>query len=50
MEVYEQDGDRGPVRGLLAHARIDTTQAYAQIRPAPLKQAVAFHEGNSHAH
>jgi site-specific recombinase XerD len=35
------------VRGLLGHARIDTTQVYAQIRPAHLKQAVAFYEGKA---
>ena len=33
MEVYEQHGDLEQVRGLLGHARIDTTQVYAQIRP-----------------
>ncbi|MFY9583663.1 MAG: hypothetical protein WAR21_04145 [Candidatus Acidiferrales bacterium] len=27
--------------------RIDTTQTYARIRPAKLKEAVAFYEGNA---
>jgi site-specific recombinase XerD len=44
MEVYEQHGDLEQVRGLLGHARIETTQLYAQIRPAALKQAVEFYE------
>ena len=47
MEVYEQHGDIEQVRGLLGHARIDTTQIYAQIRPAQLKQSVAFYEGKA---
>ena len=47
MEVYEQHGDLEQVRGLLGHARIDTTQVYAQIRPAQLKQSVAFYEGKA---
>jgi site-specific recombinase XerD len=29
---------------LLGHARIDTTQIYANIRPAQLERAVAFYE------
>ena len=29
---------------LLGHARIDTTQVYASIRPPQLKRAVAFYE------
>ena len=44
MEVYEQHHDLEEVRGLLGHTRIETTQLYAQIRPAGLKQAVAFYE------
>jgi len=47
MEVYEQHGDLEQVRGLLGHARIDTTQVYAQVRPARLKQAVGFYEGKA---
>jgi site-specific recombinase XerD len=30
------------VRALLGHTRIDTTQTYAQIRPAQLKRALEF--------
>ena len=44
MEVYEQHHDLEQVRGLLGHTRIETTQLYAQIRPAALKQAVEFYE------
>jgi integrase len=47
MEVYKQHGDLEQERGLLGHARIDTTQVYAQIRPAQLKQSVAFYEGKA---
>jgi site-specific recombinase XerD len=47
MEVYEQHGDREQVRGLLGHTRIETTQLYAQIRPAALKQAVEFYESKA---
>jgi site-specific recombinase XerD len=32
------------VRALLGHARIDTTQVYASIRPPQLKRAVSFYE------
>lgn len=42
MEVYEARQDLEPVRELLGHVRIDTTQIYARIRPAQLKQAVSF--------
>jgi site-specific recombinase XerD len=47
MEVYEQHGDLEQVRGLLGHTRIETTQLYAQIRPAALKQAVEFYEAKA---
>jgi site-specific recombinase XerC len=47
MEVYEQYGDLEQVRGLPGHARIETTQLYAQIRPAALKQAVEFYEAKA---
>jgi site-specific recombinase XerD len=47
MEVYEQHGELEQVRGLLGHARIETTQLYAQIRPAALKQAVEFYEAKA---
>jgi len=32
---------------LLGHARIDTTQVYASIRPSELKRAVAFYEAKA---
>lgn len=44
MEVLEEHHDLEEVRALLGHARIDTTQIYANIRPAQLKRAVAFYE------
>ena len=44
MEVLEQHHDLEEVRALLGHSRIDTTQVYANIRPAQLKRAVAFYE------
>jgi len=44
MEVLEQHHDLEEVRALLGHARIDTTQVYASIRPPQLKRAVAFYE------
>jgi integrase/recombinase XerC len=47
MEVYEKHGDLEKVRGLLGHTRIETTQLYAQIRPAALKQAVEFYESKA---
>jgi integrase/recombinase XerC len=47
MEVYEQHGDLERVRGLLGHARIDTTQVYAQIQPRQLKEAVSFYEAKA---
>jgi integrase/recombinase XerC len=44
MEVLAEHHDVEEVRALLGHARIDTTQIYASIRPRQLKQAVAFYE------
>jgi integrase/recombinase XerC len=44
IEVLEQHHDLEEVRALLGHARIDTTQVYASIRPPQLKRAVAFYE------
>jgi site-specific recombinase XerD len=44
MEVYEQHHDLEEVRALLGHARLDTTQVYARIRPPQLKQTVGFYE------
>jgi hypothetical protein len=47
MEVYEQHPDLEQVRALLGHTRIETTQLYAQIRPAALKQAADFYEAKA---
>jgi integrase/recombinase XerC len=47
MEVYEQHGDLEQLRGLLGHARLETTQLYAQIRPAAVTQAVEFYEAKA---
>jgi integrase/recombinase XerC len=44
MEILEQHHDLEQVRALLGHARIDTTQVYASIRPPQLKRAVSFYE------
>jgi hypothetical protein len=35
------------VRALLGHKGIETTQLYAQIRPAALKEAVSFYEAKA---
>jgi integrase/recombinase XerC len=35
------------VRALLGHKRIETTQVYAQIQPAQLKQSVSFYEAKA---
>lgn len=32
---------------MMLHARIDTTQIYASIRPPQLKQAVSFYEATA---
>jgi hypothetical protein len=47
MEVYEEHHDLEEVRSLLGHARLETTQLYAQIRPAALKHAVDFYEARA---
>jgi len=47
MEVYEQHHDLEEVRALLGHTRLETTQLYAQIRPAALKHAVDFYEAKA---
>lgn len=47
MEVYEVHHDLEEVRSLLGHTRLETTQLYAQIRPAALKQAVEFYEAKA---
>ena len=44
MEVLEQHHDLEQVRALIGHARIDTTQVYAHIRPPELKRVVSFCE------
>lgn len=44
VEVLTQRHDLEEVQALLGHARIDTTQLYARIRPPQLKRAVAFYE------
>ena len=44
MEMYGQHHDLEQVRALLGHARIETTQIYAQIQPAQLKASVSFYE------
>jgi hypothetical protein len=41
---WRRHHDLEEVRALLGHARIDTTQIYANIRPAQLERAVAFFE------
>jgi len=47
MEMYEKHEDLEKVRGLLGHTRMETTQLYAQVRPAALKQAVEFYEAKA---
>ena len=47
MEILEQQHDLEAVRAMLGHVRIDTTQTYAQIKPAQLKRAVEFYEGKA---
>ena len=47
MEVYGQHHDLEQVRAVLGHARIDTTQMYARIRPPQLKQTVGFYEARA---
>jgi site-specific recombinase XerD len=44
MEVYEEHHDLKQVRGLLGHKSIETTQLYAQIRPAGLKHEAFKHQ------
>ena len=44
MEILESSHDLEAVRAMLGHVRLETTQLYAQIRPAQLKQAVWSYE------
>ena len=46
-EVYEERHDVEEVCGVLGHVRLETTQLYAQIRPAALKHAVEFYEAKA---
>lgn len=46
-EIREQQHDLEAVRAMLGHVRIETTQTYAQIRPAQVKRAVEFYEGKA---
>jgi len=50
MGVYEHHHDLEEVRGLLGHTRLETTQLYAQIRPAALPPNVVaeFTERGGH--
>ena len=46
-EVYGEHHDLEQVRALLGHQRIETTQVYAQIPPAQLKDSVKFCEARA---
>jgi site-specific recombinase XerD len=39
--------DLEAVRTMLGHVRLETTQIYAQIRPAQIKRAVEFYEAKA---
>ena len=47
MGVYGEHHDLEQVRALLGHQRIETTQVYAQIQPAQLKESVRFYEARA---
>jgi len=47
MEVYAQHHDLEPVRELLGHSRLETTQVYSRIQPKELKAAVNFYESRA---
>ena len=47
MEILEAQHDLQAVRAILGHVRLETTQIYAQIRPAQLKRAVEFYEAKT---
>lgn len=49
MEILERSRDLEAVRAMLGHARLETTQLYARIRPAQLKQSVEFYEPEAQA-
>jgi len=42
MEILETQHDLEAMRAMLNHVGLETTQIYAQIRPAQLKRAVEF--------
>ena len=47
MELYTEHHDLEQVRASLGHQRIATTQVYAQIQPAQLKESVNFYEARA---
>ena len=47
MEILEAQHDLEAVRAMLGHVRLETTQSYAQIRPAQFKGAVEFYEAKA---
>jgi integrase/recombinase XerC len=47
MEIMEAQHDLEAVRAMLGNVRLETTQIYAQIRPAQLKRAVEFYEAKA---
>jgi site-specific recombinase XerD len=47
MEVLGARKNLEEVRALLGHTRLETTQVYTTIRPAQLKDAVAFYEAQA---
>jgi len=47
MEILEAEHDLEAVRAILGLVRLETTQIYAQIRPAQLKRAVEFYEAKA---
>ena len=47
LDAEERAVRAGRIRALLGHTRLETTQLYAQIRPAALKHAVDFYEAKA---
>jgi site-specific recombinase XerD len=47
MTILEAQHDFEALRAMLGHVQLETTQIYAQIRPAQLKRATAFYEANA---